>query len=90
MTHDGFDWDPGTWTFDYEGLFSKFKDALKNASALYFSDYDLPWFIRCDASQYAVGMVLYQVWISPSGEKVNQPIAFASKRFSKPATNWDA
>ena len=90
MTHDGFDWDPGTWTFDYEGLFSKFKDALKNASALYFPDYDLPWFIRCDASQYAVGMVLYQVWTSPSGEKVNQPIAFASKRFSKPATNWDA
>ena len=90
MTHDGFNWDPGTWTFDYEGLFSKFKDALKNASALYFPDYDLPWFIRCDASQYAVGMVLYQVWTSPSGEKVNQPIAFASKRFSKPATNWDA
>ena len=90
MTHEGFCWDPGTWTFDYVGHFSKFKDALRNAAVLYFPDYSLPWFIRCDASQYAVGAVLYQVWTSPSGEKVNQPIAFASKRFSKPATNWDA
>ena len=90
MTHDGFNWDPGTWTFDYSDHFSKFKQALTNASTLYFPDYSLPWFIRCDASQYAVGAVLYQVWTSSSGEKVNQPIAFASKRFSKPATNWDA
>ena len=90
MTHEGFNWDPGTWTFDYENLFSRFKDALTNAATLFFPDYSLPWFIRCDASQYAVGAVLYQVWTSPSGEKVNQPIAFASKRFSKPAMNWDA
>ena len=90
MTHDGFNWDPGTWNFDYKAHFFKFKDALKNAATLYFPDYSLPWFIRCDASQYAVGTVLYQVWTSSSGEKVNQPIAFASKRFSKPAVNWDA
>jgi hypothetical protein len=90
MTHDGFNWDPGTWTFDYEAHFQKFKEALKNAATLFFPDYSLPWFIRCDASQYAVGTVLFQIFTTPDGEKINQPIAFASKRFSKPASNWDA
>ena len=89
-THEGFNWDPGTWTFDYEVHFAKFKEALKNAAVLYFPDYSLPWFIRCDASQYAVGAVLFQVFTTPSGEKINQPLVFASKRFSKPASNWDA
>ena len=72
-THEGFNWDPGTWTFDYEAHFAKFKEALKNAAVLYFPDYSLPWFIRCDASQYAVGAVLFQVFTTPSGEKINQP-----------------
>ena len=90
MTHDGFNWDPGTWTFDYEAHFQRFKEALKNAATLFFPDYSLPWFIRCDASLYAVGTVLFQVFTTPEGEKINQPIAFASKRFSKPASNWDA
>ena len=70
MTHDGFNWDPGTWTFDYEAHFSKFKEALKNAVKLFFPDYSLPWFIRCDASQYEVGTVLFQIWTHPkTGEK---------------------
>jgi len=28
MTHDGFSWDPGTWKFDYEGYFGRFKKCL--------------------------------------------------------------
>ena len=85
MTHENFVWKPGEWTFDYEGEFNKFKKVLMDATLLYFPDYSLPWIIRCDASDHAVGSVLYQE--KPDG--VHQPIAFSSKRFSAPAKNWD-
>ena len=89
MTHEDFCWDPNKWTLDYHKYFQDFKVALLAASALYFPDYSLPWVIRCDASDDAVGSVLYQEFTDAAGELVHQPIAFASKRFSGPASNWD-
>ena len=89
MTHDGFSWDPTKWTCDYHKYFQDFKAALLKATALYFPDYSLPWVIRCDASDDAVGSVLYQEFTDPAGAVIHQPIAFASKRFSGPASNWD-
>ena len=90
MTHDGFSWDPGTWKFDYRGHFEKFKHCVKEACTLYFPRYDLPWVVRCDASEHAVGAILYQILTKPDGSVENQPIAFSSKRFSGPAKKWDA
>ena len=90
MTHDGFSWDPGTWTFDYAAHFDKFKAAIRAACTLYFPRYDLPWVLRCDASEHAVGAILFQIVTNPDGTVDNQPIAFSSKRFSEPATKWDA
>ena len=90
MTHDGFNWDPGTWTFDYRGHFDKFKTAIRAACTLFFPRYDLPWVIRCDASEYAVGAMLFQIFTRKDGTIEYQPIAFSSKRFSDPATKWDA
>lgn len=89
MTHNSFIWDPGKWDFDYVAHFNKFKDALCAAAELFFPDYSLPWVIRCDASQHAVGSVLFQVFTNELNEIVHQPIAFTSKTFSKPASNWD-
>ena len=80
----------GAWTFDYVAHFEKFKQCIQEASALYFPRYDLPWIVRCDASEYAVGAVLYQVLTNDDGSVTHQPIAFSSKRFSDPATKWDA
>ena len=60
------------------------------AATLYFPDYELPWVIRCDASEFAVGAVLFQTRANADGEIIHEPIAFSSKRFSEPATNWDA
>jgi len=60
-----------------------FKTAILNATKLHFPNYDLPWVLRCDASQFAVGAVIYQEFILPSGEIEHQPIAFSSKRFSE-------
>jgi hypothetical protein len=89
MTHDKFVWDPGTWKFDYLKCFVEFKEALVKAAVLYFPDYSLPWIVRCDASDHAVGSVLYQESTGVDGVVTHQPIAFSSKRFSNPASNWD-
>ena len=76
--------------YDYRAHFERFKTALKVASTLHFPDYSLPWVVRCDASEFAVGAVLFQIRTTPSGDIVHEPIAFSSKRFSGPAQNWDA
>ena len=90
MTHADFVWDPGQWKFDYVTHFEHFKQALCDASTLYFPDYSLPWVLRVDASQHAVGAVLFQEVTAADGTVSHQPIAFSSKRFSAPATKWDA
>ncbi len=89
MTHNDFVWDPGTWKCDYAKCFEDFKQALIKATELHFPDYSLPWILRCDASEHAVGSVLFQEFTDEKGEIIHQPIAFASKRFSGPASNWD-
>jgi RNase H-like domain found in reverse transcriptase len=89
MTHADFVWDPGRWEYDYVAHFERFKHALQQAAELYFPDYALPWIVRCDASQYGVGAVLFQEATDDTGLTVHQPIAFSSKRFSKSAKNWD-
>lgn len=89
MTHATFVWDPGQWTYDYVGHFDRFKEALQQSATLHFPDYSLPWVLRVDASQYAVGAVLFQE-VTDGDTVIHQPIAFSSKRFSEPATKWDA
>jgi hypothetical protein len=56
---------------------------------LHFPDYSLPWIVRCDASDKAVGAVLYQEYTNEDGSIEHQAIAFSSKRFSEPASKWD-
>ena len=90
MTHDGFSWDPKTWKFDYGSYFERFKQCIQKSATLYFPRYDLPWIIRCDASEHAVGAILFQVLTNPNGSIEHQPIALSSKRFSGPAQKWDA
>ena len=84
-----FTWDDTTWPTDYKALFDLFKTAIQNAVTLHFSDYTLPWIVRSDSSDHAVGAVLFQEFTSPSGSVLHQPIAFASHKYSGPAVNWD-
>jgi hypothetical protein len=44
--------------------------------------------VRADASELGVGCVLFQIYIAPDGTKVNQPLLFASKKFSDQAKKW--
>ena len=85
----GFDWNPLTWTKDYTALFNVFKVAIQDSATLHFPDYTLPWVIRSDASDTAVGAVLFQEYTDPAGVIVHQPIAFVSHKFSGAAVNWD-
>jgi hypothetical protein len=89
MTHENFQWKPALWSYDYESHFNRFKTAIVNAQTLYFPDYSKEWVLRCDASDYAVGAVLFQKEFLTDGTIQNQPLAFSSKRFSAPAKNWD-
>ena len=89
MTHNKFNWDPGTWQYDYKKHFDDFKENIAAAAMLHFPDYSLPWVVRCDASDKAVGSVLYQEFTNDNGDIEHQAIAFSSKRFSEPASKWD-
>ena len=89
MTHKDFNWKRETWTYDYEADFEKMKRALSESVANHFPDYNLDWVLRVDASDKAVGAVLYQERPSDFGV-VHEPIGFASQKFSNIASRWDA
>ena len=88
-TKDGFNWDVTTWTVDYLAHFQSVKDQLQKTTTIHFPDYELPWVLRADASDKAVGAVLMQQH-EIDGKPVFQPIGFASQKFSDQASKWDA
>ena len=90
MTHKDFSWKPETWKYDYVGDFEKMKLALSQSVANHFPDYSLDWVSRVDASDRAVGAVLYQERPDDYGMFVHEPIGFASQKFSSTASRWDA
>jgi len=90
MTHKDFNWNEASWTKDYKSNFEGLKEALVKSTANHFPDYDLPWVLRVDASDVAVGAVLFQERTSTAGMVVHEPIAFASSKFTATAFKWDA
>ena len=88
-TAAGFNWTESTWTKDYRALFDLFKTAIMESVTLHFPDYSLPWIIRSDSSDHAVGAVLFQMHSSSPDAVIHQPIAFASQKYSGAALNWD-
>ena len=88
-TTQSFNWDPTTWAKDYKNLFDIFKTAITNSATLHFPDYSLPWVVRSDSSDHAVGAVLFQEFTDVSGTIIHQPISFASHKYSGAAINWD-
>ena len=89
MTRKEFSWDRRTWKEDYENEFKKMKEALADSVAIHFPDYSLPWVLRVDASHFACGAVLYQIFTKADGSLEYQPIGFGSKKFSDGALKWD-
>ena len=77
-----------TWTVDYRAAFERFKLEILNSFTLYHPDYSLKWILKTDASDFAVGGVLVQVFILPDGTEQYQVIAFVSMKLSAQAQNW--
>jgi RNase H-like domain found in reverse transcriptase len=88
-TVSGFSWDPTTWSKDYKALFDTFKMYISCSLTLHFLDCSLPWILRSDASDHAVGAVLFQEYRDSTGTVIHQPIASISHKFSGAAVNWD-
>ena len=90
MTKKTFSWDKTTWTKDYEGEMKKLKEAVVNSQTVHFPDHSLPWVLRTDASDVAVGgTLLQQLPDLVDGKPVYQVIAFVSQKFSGAAVRWD-
>lgn len=88
LTSKNFNWDRASWKRDYEADFALLKEALTKACAVYYPDYNLDWVLRTDASDLAVGAVLIQRAIRDDQSVVEQPLGFASQKFSAVARNW--
>ena len=89
MTKKEFNWNPNSWKQDYIGAFEALKKDLANSIAIHFPDYNLKWSLRVDASDYAVGAVLFQERVQEDGKIQQEPIGVASKKFSDIAFKWD-
>lgn len=63
--------------------FTKLKETIASDQVLAYPDFELPFILTTDASNYAVGAVLSQVQ-----DKVERPIAFASRTLNKAETNY--
>ncbi|KAL4153262.1 hypothetical protein QTP88_001095 [Uroleucon formosanum] len=71
------------WTSECQEAFEKLKIILCNEPLLRYPDFEKPFIITCDASNYAVGCVLSQGVIP-----ADLPIAYASRTLNKAEINY--
>ena len=64
--------------------FEELKRALTSAPVLRHADFSKRFYIQCDASEYGIGAVLYQL----SGENEEHPIAFYSQKLNSCQRNY--
>jgi len=88
MCKDTFVWNPESIA-SKEPYLTTLKEALKNSLTLYFPDYELDWVLHTDASDMAVGSILFQVRILTDGTTRNEPLFCHSSKFSNSALLWD-
>lgn len=69
---------PITWTPEADDAFKEIKIRLTSAPVLASPDFSKPFIIQCDASDTAVGSVLYQ-----SCDGIEHPVAYASRTLNK-------
>lgn len=89
MVKKDFNWDSSTWKEDYVAAFENLKKELANSISIHFPDYSLKWTLRVDASDNAVGAILFQTREDSEGKSVMEPIGVGSKKFTEIATRWD-
>ncbi|HBK83635.1 MAG TPA: hypothetical protein DDZ41_08570, partial [Flavobacterium sp.] len=66
------------WDCHCDDAFKKLKIALTNAPILQYPDFEKPFLLTVDASDYAIGAILSQK-VKINGEEEDLPIAYASR-----------
>jgi hypothetical protein len=74
------EWD---WTAEVEESYQKLLQRLSDYPVLRLPDFEKPFLVKTDCSQYAWGASLYQVI-----EYIEHPIQFASGTLNKTQQNW--
>lgn len=77
---------PFTWTSAADAAFETLKFAFCSAPVLVHVDFDRPFVVETDASDFAIGMVLSQ---PVSNSKDLHPVAFHSRKLSPAEINYD-
>ena len=72
------------WTEEHQQAFEKVKKCLKNAPSLHLADFNEPFHIETDASNTAVGGVLFQM----DEKKGRLTLAYFSKPLGKTEQGW--
>ena len=83
-TGNQFDWNDSDQVSKLLEPFELLKKAVSECIQLYYPDYELKWFLRCDASDKGCGAVLFQ----KTENGVIQPLSFLSRKFSAIAQKW--
>lgn len=73
-----------SWSEDDSASFVKLKQLVLNAPLLQYIDYSRPIYIRCDASRFGCGAVLFQ-YDDAGRENV---VCYASRKFLDAETRW--
>jgi hypothetical protein len=66
-----------TWNSETELAFEKVKRAIKQCTTLFFPDMNAPIYMHTDASDYGIGIYLFQII-----DAKEVPIHFLSKAFT--------
>lgn len=85
LTSQGKNASPFVWSAEADLAFRKLKKCLSSTPILSCPDYDKPFEVHTDASDYGIGAVLTQT--QDGKERV---IAYMSKSLSKPERNYSA
>ena len=72
------------WTTDDDRRFEELKECILNAPMLAQLDYSKPIFIRCDASRFGAGAVLFQY----DDRGYENVVCYASRKFLPAERNW--
>jgi hypothetical protein len=72
------------WSDEDQKKFESLKEAVLHAPLLAQLDYSLPIYIRCDASRFGCGAVLFQY----DARGYEHPVCYASRKFLSAECNW--
>ena len=72
------------WNEELQGIVDELINYLKSSERISYPDFEKPFFMTCDASNYGLGAVLYQ-----NQEGVDRVISYASRTLTDAETNYN-